>query len=352
MSFKYTINSNTPILVTGAAGFVGSRVVGSLLKKGYNNIRCMIRSSSNTTLLKTVLGQFTNSKATIISGNLLSMEDCEQAMKDVGVVYHLVAGRGKSFAGCFVNSVLTTKNLLEACVKYNAIKRFVNVSSFSVYSNINMKQDTVFDETCELENNFDQRYDAYAYGKIKQDELVMQYHCKHGIPYVLLRPGVVIGPGKAAIPAQVGIGTFGRFLHVGRSNRIPITYVENCADAIVLAGLIPNVEGEVFNVVDDDLPTSHDFLMRYKSSVNRIPSIYVPYKLFYLFCFFWEVYARWSEWQLPPVFNRRYCSFVWKRHHYSNRKLKEKLGWLPSVTMEEALYSYFEYQRIGEAGNA
>jgi nucleoside-diphosphate-sugar epimerase len=269
-------------------------------------------------------------------------------MKDVGLVFHLVAGRGKSFPGCYSNSVVTTRNLLDACLEEKALKRFVNVSSFSVYSNIALRRGAVLDEKCPLENDFDQRHDAYAYAKLKQDELVEKYHRKHRIPYVIVRPTVVIGPGKAAIPAQVGIGTFGVFLHLGGSNMIPLTDVENCADAIVLAGLVKGVDGEVFNVVDDELPTSRYFLRQYKLRVGHFPTPYVPYWLFYLLCFTWEKYARWSEWQLPPVFNRRHCSFVWRRQRYTNQKLKDKLGWTPKVSMADALGRYFNYQKYGE----
>ena len=54
---------------------------------------------------------------------------------------------------------------------------------------------------------------------------------------MIVRPGYVYGQGKSAITGRVGIGSFGIFLHLGGGNRIPLTYVENCADAIVLAGL-------------------------------------------------------------------------------------------------------------------
>jgi nucleoside-diphosphate-sugar epimerase len=43
---------------------------------------------------------------------------------------------------------------------------------------------------------------------------------------------------------------------VGGSNVLPLTFVDNCAEAIVLGGLVPGVDGEVFNVVDDELLTS------------------------------------------------------------------------------------------------
>src|SRR5207302_3097537 len=123
------------------------------------------------------------------------------------------------------------------------------------------------------------------------------------IPYVIVRPGYVYGPGNEPITSRVGIGTFGLFLHLGGSNSIPFTYVDNCADAIVLAGLKRGVEGEVFNVVDDDSPSSRAFLRLYKKKVGGFRSLYVPHAVSYALCFLWEKYAEWSEGQLPPAFN-------------------------------------------------
>lgn len=345
------IDRNKPILVTGAAGFIGSRVVDTLLEHGFLKIRCFTRPSSNLALLNQVLETRDSTETIVIAGNLLSPEDCLEATKDVGVVFHLVAGRGKSFPGCFLNSVVTTRNLLDACVKQKTIKRFVNVSSLSVYSNFKMCQGSMLDENCPLEDDFQKRYDAYGYAKVKQDEMVIKYHKEHGLPYVIVRPTVVAGPGKEDIPAQVGISTFGFFIHIGASNLIPITYVENCADAIALSGLVKDVDGEVFNIVDDDSPISRDFLKQYKQRVGHFFSLFVPYKLFYIFSHFWETYARLSEDQLSPVFNRRQCSFVWKRHQYTNQKLKDKLGWKPRISMEEALNRYFDHQKHTEEIN-
>jgi nucleoside-diphosphate-sugar epimerase len=336
------INTKQSILVTGASGFIGSRVVDKLLEFGFKKISCFTRLSSNLKPLLNVLDKYDCREISIIKGNLLSDEDCLKATENIDIVIHLVAGRGKSFPGCFLDSVVATRNLLDACVKQKMIKRFVNVSSLSVYSNFSMRHGSLIDENCQLEDNFLKRYDAYAYAKFKQDELVLKYHKEHGLPYVIARPTVVIGPGKKYIPAQVGIDTFGFFIHVGGSNIIPITYVDNCADAIVLSGLRKNVEGVVFNIVDDDLPNSRFFLKSYKKHVGPFFSLYVPYGMFFIFSYFWERYANLSEGQVPPVFNRRQCSFVWKKHKYTNQKIKEKLKWEPRVPMQKALKIYFD----------
>ena len=43
----------------------------------------------------------------------------------------------------------------------------------------------------------------------------MEYGKKIPIPYVILRPGAVFGPGKPKLPGRVGIDTFGFFVHLG-----------------------------------------------------------------------------------------------------------------------------------------
>ena len=333
------------MLVTGAAGFVGSRVVAALLRLGFERVICNVRRSSDLGLLQAGIPEEQANRCHIIEANLLSREECRRVASDVELVYHLVAGRGKSFPGCFQGSVITTRNLLDALVEHRRLKRFVNVSSFAVYSNFRIKRGAVWDETCPLEDNPDERHDAYAYGKLKQDELVQDYHERFGVPFVIVRPGIVFGPGKKAIPGFVGMDTFGFFMHLGGGGRLPLTYVDNCAEAIVLAGLVKGVEGEVFNVVDDELPSSRAFLRAYKQKVRNFWSVPIPYPAAYALCAFWERYANRSRGQLPPVFNRRMCAFAWKGHEYSNRKLRERLGWQCRVPMHEALQRYLEYQK-------
>jgi nucleoside-diphosphate-sugar epimerase len=249
----------------------------------------------------------------------------------------LAAGFDKSFAGAFMNSALATRNLMDAFLKYGWPKRFVNVSSFAVYSNLALKWGAVIDENCPLENAPQDRYDAYAFGKLKQEELVRQYGARHNLPYVILRPGTVFGPGKEDLSGRVGIDTFGFFIQVGGSNLLPLTFVDNCAEAIVLAGLKEGVEGEIFNVVDDELLTSRQFLKSYKERVRPFFSVRVPYALAYGLSVLWEKYAKWSKGQIPPAFNRRRCSAEWKMNRFSNEKLRNHLGWKPRVGIDRAM---------------
>lgn len=346
------IDYSDPVLITGASGFIGARVVGELLTCGFQNLRCLVRSSSNLTGLNKIASAHGRAKIQVVQGNLLSLEDCEKIAGNVSVIYHLAAGTGeKSFPDAYLNSVVTTRNLLDATLGNKCFKRFVNVSSFSVYSNKKIKRRGLLDETCEIESDPKIRGDAYCYAKIGQDQLVIEYNKKYKIPFVIVRPGVVFGPGKKGIHNRVGIATFGIFLHLGGNNRIPLTYVDNCAGVIMLAGIKRGIEGEIFNSVDDDIPTSREFLKMYKKNVRKFGSLYVPYRIFYLFSYLWEKYSVWSEGQLPPVFNRRACETFWKGNRYSNMKSKELLGWKQKISTNEALKRYFEFQRKAEDVN-
>jgi nucleoside-diphosphate-sugar epimerase len=341
MNLGYITSTADRILVTGSNGFIGAKVVEILLEYGFTNIRCFTRPSSRLDRLEDVLKRFPAGRnVELITGDLLSRDDCRKAAERISVIFHLAAGSEKSFAGAFMNSALATRNLIEAFLERGQPKRFVNVSSFAVYSNRKMERGAVLDENCPLEDAPQARHDAYGFGKSKQEEIVREYGATKHLPYVILRPGAVFGGGNPSLSGRVGINTFGFFMHLGGSNRLPLTFVDNCAEAIVLAGLKPGVDGEVFNIVDDELPTSSEFLHAYRQRVKPFSSLRVPYPLAYAFSLLWEKYSEWSQGQLPPVFNRRRCAAEWKGNRYSNQKLREKLNWQPRVGMNDAMTAF------------
>ena len=340
MNSDYIASTNDLILITGSSGFIGAKVVEILLEYGFSNLRCFVRSSSQLGRLEKAIDRFdARANVELVEGDVLSREDCVKAAKGVSIVYHLAAGFDKSFAGAFMASALGTRNLLDAFLNVGKPGRFVNVSSFAVYSNLGLKRGGILDETCPLEDAPQERFDAYGFGKLKQEELVKEYGSKYKLPYVILRPGYVFGPGKRELSGRVGINTFGVFIQVNGSNLLPLSFVDNCAEAIVLAGLKPGVEGEVFNVLDDELLSGREFLKAYNKKANG-SSVRIPYAIAYVLCLLWERYSRWSKNQLPPVFNRRRCAAEWKGNRYSNRKLREGLGWQPRVPLTQAMEAF------------
>ena len=141
MNVEYNAVSDDWILVTGSNGFIGAKVVETLFEYGFSKIRCFVRPSSRLERLEKVLRRFDAGKnVELISGDLISREDCQKAAKGVSIIYHLAAGIEKSFAGAFMNSALANRNLMDAFLEVGQPKRFVNVSSFAVYSNLSLKR--------------------------------------------------------------------------------------------------------------------------------------------------------------------------------------------------------------------
>lgn len=337
---ELVVDPNALILVTGATGFIGTRLIRSLQRQGFGNLRCFVRPTSDLSCLRDCI-ESDDATIEIQKGNLLSREDCVAATQDVSVIFHLAAGtKANSFADAFMNSVVATRNLLDGALQHGCLKRLVSLSSFTVYNNEKRSSGTL-DESCPVEEHPESRGDPYCFAKVKQDELIVDYGRRHNVPYVFVRPGVVYGPGKNRIHGRVGLDTFGLFLHLGGTNQIPFTYVENCADAIALAGLKKGIEGEAFNVVDDDLPSSRRFLKMYKSKVRAFSSLYVPHFASYLLSLLWEKYSGWSQEQLPPTYNRKQWAAYWKPTRYSNEKIKSITGWMPLISVDEGLEKYF-----------
>lgn len=125
------------ILFTGATGFIGFRVIERLLDLGFRNVRCLVRPSSDVRKLKAICQRKEHGvRVEVIIGNLLSPEACASVTENVAAIVHLAAARGeKSFPDAYMNSVITTRNLIESALRHRRLRRFVNVSSFSVYDN-------------------------------------------------------------------------------------------------------------------------------------------------------------------------------------------------------------------------
>src|SRR5215469_14939264 len=83
---SFILGPDDRILVTGAAGFIGSRVVESLLDRGFRNVVCLVRPSSDLAKLEASIKRPSNGTGVdVLRGNLLSRVDCEAATKGVAV---------------------------------------------------------------------------------------------------------------------------------------------------------------------------------------------------------------------------------------------------------------------------
>jgi nucleoside-diphosphate-sugar epimerase len=331
------------VLVTGAGGFLGSRVVERLLARGYNDIRCLVRDRAKVQRLECLLTAYPNARLEFQFGNLRSKSVAEQAVAEVDVIYHLASAMKGSTADMFLDSVVASRNVLEAVGTAARGLRIVLVSSFGVYGVGGVKRGGLLNESTALEAHPEER-DPYSYSKLRQEQLFWEARQRMGFELVVVRPGVIYGPNGPEISARVGLSLFGVFLHLGGSNRLPLTYVENCADGVVLAGVREGIDGQVFNVNDDDLPTSRQYLRRYKKEVVKLRSVRVPYPALLLLSKAVLWYNRRSKGQLPAVFTPYKVKTIWGGNRFDNAKLKS-LGWKQLVPTTEAMRRAFAAYR-------
>lgn len=330
------------ILVTGSSGFLGSVLVERLLNRGQTDIRCFVRPGSKMAKLEALKQKYPDAELEYFVGNLTSRKDAAEAVKDVKLIYHLAAAMKGDAADMFLNTVVASKYLLEAVTREKTTK-VVLVSSMGVYGVGDKPAGYVIHENCPLEPKPEQR-DVYSYSKWRQEELFREYNREFPFPMVILRPGVIYGPGGPPMSSRVGVNLFGLFLHLGRGNVLPLTYVTNCADAVALAGLADEAVGQVYNVVDDDLPTSREFLKRYRREVKKLKFVRVPYIAIQLLSVAVEKYHRHSKGQLPAIFTPYKTASIWKGNLFDNSKIKS-LGWKQLVPTEEGLTRAFNYLR-------
>ncbi len=336
------------ILVTGASGFLGPTVVGRLLAHGANEVRCFVRHGSNLARLEALRARHPQAKLEYFTGNLTAAADIGRALEGITTVYHLAAAMSGGAADIFMNTVVGSERLLGALAGRRPM-RVVLVSSFSVYGAAGLRRGSVINERSPLETHPEKR-DPYSFAKLRQEQLFREYQQKLGFDLVVLRPGVIYGPGAQPLSGRIGLFLGSLFLHLGGGNLVPLTYVENCAEAIVVAGMNAGARDatppgvDTYNVHDDDLPASRFLLRQYKKQVKRVHSVYIPYPLMMLLSWMLEKYNRYSKGQLPAVFTRYKTKTMWGGNRFDNAGIKS-IGWKQLVSTAEGLRRTFEYWR-------
>ena len=335
------------ILVTGAGGFLGAHVIERLLAHGYTDIRCFLRERGKAERLKQLADLYPAAHLEMCYGNLRSKSDCAHAVADVSLVFHLAAGLKGSAAELFADSVVVSRTLLDALETRDNIPmqhtRVVLISSFGVYGVVPLGRGARVDEQTSLEQH-PQLRDTYSHSKLRQEQLFWEYQRKLGFELVVLRPGVIYGPGGGAFSNRVGLQVGSLFFHLGGSNLLPLSYVVNCAEAIVVAGTHSDAAGQVYNVHDNELPTAAQYLRAYKGNVKRIRSIRLPYFVTRLLASSLEAYHRRSQGQLPAIITRYKAAAAWGGNTFSNAKLRA-LGWQQLIPTSEAMAATFQYLR-------
>lgn len=323
-------------LLTGATGFLGRRVLRELVNQDWS-IRCAVRPSSDTDALAAFFGdqwQSVKSRIRFATGDLTNTDFCRDITDGVDCVLHAAAALGGSASSLVLNTVVPTRTLLTAAADQK-VHRVVLVSSLGVYGPQKLPRGSVLDESCPLDEAPAQR-DAYTYSKTLQEEVARSISEERDLPLVVVRPGVIYGDERGVLSHRIGLPLGPLLLRMGGGQQIPFTYVDNCAAAIVKAGIAEDVDGQIINVVDDELPTGRDVLRRYRRSGRKVRTIAVPHWSLGCLARFNEWYSRKFEDQIPAVLTRHRVNAMWRPLKYSNERARRLLNWTPTVSLDEA----------------
>jgi nucleoside-diphosphate-sugar epimerase len=324
------------ILVTGATGFVGRYVAPAIAQRGHT-VRALLRPDSNNSKIPPQAAAFAGSSHNVelAQGDLRQPKSLPPALLGVDAVVHLAISVTPNREIQLAETVQGTTNLCDAMLA-SGVTRIIHCSSRAVYDWAQATKTP--DETAPVDANLQFR-DDYAKAKIAQEELIQQYAAKHNWTVTILRPGFIWGAGREQL-AGWGHSLGPLHLVVGSRRELPMTYIENCAECIALTVDHPMAAGQVFNVVDDDLPTARQFAeMLMKLEGRGGTFVNLPYWPGYLLAKFASGVNRTllgGRVDLPGLL--RPASYRARFHplHLSNRKAKQLLGWQPHFNFNEA----------------
>ena len=321
------------VFLTGGTGFLGRRVIRMLREDGVQ-VRCLVRPSSDVRSLKEFVGSDLWSGVEIVPGELFNVESCRRLIADSDSVCHVAASLAGGAAVMFLNTVIPTRHLLTAAAQAG-VRRFVQISSLGVYGAAGLSTGSQLDETTPLDPHPELR-DPYSYSKIVQEQIAWECRELTNLPLVMIRPGVIFGPGRGVLSGRVGLKLGPLLVKMGGSQTLPYTYVDNCAAAIRQAVIAEGIDGEAFNILDDGLPTGSQLVRQMRRAGKPVRSLWVPRPLIGPLSSVYEWYSCWSQGQLPGVITRYRSDSMWKKLRYTNEKAKTKLGWRPLVSFDEA----------------
>lgn len=318
------------VLVTGANGFIGRHVVASFLQHGHD-VRALVRPSASLDSLEW------RQHVEIARADLRTSAGLALACDGVDAVVHLGARMGGSEAQQFETTVVGTERLLQA-VRAKGASRVVLASSFAVYDWSAIEGSLTEDSPIEALNLV--RRGPYTVAKVWQERVTRQMADQNGFELVVLRPGFVWGRNHTVL-SGMGQRYGGVYVVFGRSTLLPLTYVENCAEAFVAATVGRGAKGQTFNVVDDEPITTRRYTVEYlRGGGARGRVICVPFGVALAASRLGSIagtrlFGQNSD--LPDVLVPERFEAQFKPLRFPNTRIKSGLGWSPAIGFEDAL---------------
>lgn len=314
------------VLVTGATGLLGKRLVKQLVSEGYR-VRALVRKNSRVEMLDKY-------GVEIVRGDLGDIASVVGAAKGIEVLIHAAAGTSGTAEDSKTATIEGTRNVLEAC-RIHCVKKLVYISSCSVYEVAGYVEDRVVTEEAQLER-FPLRRGHYSAAKLEAEAIVTEKMSYNEYTTVVLRPGSFFGPGAEVFTPMIGISLARRVFVVFGNGRggLPLVYVDNVVDAIIQCIRSNAASNQVFNVVDQDLVTKRRYIEQIlKPIYPNALVIYCPMLMLLL--------AVWIQEKMLAIIGKQPVLSLYrlrssqKRVTYSTGKIEKTIGWRSRITFEQ-----------------
>lgn len=326
------------VLVTGATGFIGQKLVQALERRPEIAIHVLARNISR------VESMWGRHRVVGRPGDLEAIRSLDHVCDDVDTVFHL-AGFAHAVSVSpseeeAIHKRITvggTEALLAVAIRAG-VRRFVFVSSVKATG----------EGGAGLIDENDESVPTTAYGRAKRaaEEVILTAGKRGDIETVVLRLPLVYGAGsKGNIPRMITAIDHGRFPPLPEvGNRRSMVHVDDVVQALLLAADRPQAIGQIYLVTDEGAYSSCEIYQAICNSLGKRPwPSLIPAALLRTLAYAGELLERWSGRRFP--FNRQVLEKLLGSAWYSSAKIRHDLGFQPRWTFYTALPEMIEAYR-------
>lgn len=319
-------------LVTGATGFLGSYLTRALILRG-DSVRILARTAERGAALRAA-------GAEVRLGDLGEPASIQGIAEGTDVVFHLARSATSAPAEVFdrIDVQGTEQMLIEA--RRAGVRRFVYVGTLAGYPLARERDDALIDERSPFDDTG--LLGNYVRAKARAEAAVLAAHERGGIEGVIVRLGLVCGVGASVLPPHVcqSLARNWVILFGDGSVPLPLVYIDNAVDALILAATVPGAAGESFNIVDDDVLTQQEYLALLRQSTGGKPRVLrLPTISYYALGLVSEIVA--AAFKKEPTTNRYRIQTRLARVRWDCAKARCMLRWRPGVPLRDGLNNIF-----------